>query len=136
MKIESKTPYATVIGRSSLILFVAFIFLIIVKPDTWGIIFLLFAICELQILARKHTYTISALSTGITVNYVSFFIKKELKIPVEKLEVKLSTERAFRNPKYFVLRIYCKRKLVYSIDSRDGIEENELRQLATYYGKT
>ena len=130
MRIENRTTYMTVMSRYHLILIAAFIISIVTKPEGWWVSCLLFVIIELLVLSNKFTESISIGPTSMITTYFRFFSRKELKVPVKELELRLTKEATFRSPKYFRLKITRKRKLVYVVDSRDGFEEEELRQLS------
>ncbi len=131
MKIENSTTYTTVMSRYHLILIAAFIISIVAKPEGWYVSGLLFVFIELLLIFSKFTQSISVSSTNIIITYFRFFTRKELQVPVNDLELRLTKEATFRSPKYFLLKILSKGKLVYVVDSRDGFEEEELRQFST-----
>jgi hypothetical protein len=129
MKVENSNNYTTVTIRYVLILVAAFLFSIVTKPEAWELSVSMGLIVVLWIISKKFTQRIDLDSETVTITYFRFLTRKELQVPVEGLEVKLTKEATFRSPKYFLLKIFFKRKHLYTIDSRDGFREDELRQL-------
>jgi hypothetical protein len=130
MELESNIGYTTAVTRYVVIIIAATAFGVLSKPEQWEFICLFSIIILLLILSRRFTESASLNKQNITVKYFVFFTRKELKVPVQDLELKLSKESTFRSPKYFLLKIFSRGKHIYTVDSRHGFEEKELREFS------
>ena len=133
MKIHSSISYATLMMRYVLILFAAFLFALLSQPFAWELNCIMGVAVLLLIVSRRITSAISFDSTHMIITYFIFFTRRELKVESENMELKLSKESTFRSPKYFLLKIFSNGKQVYTIDSRDGFEEQEFVELSKFF---
>lgn len=115
----------------SLLIIVGMLLIGMVTSNLLGAL-LIGMIIEFLFLTQKITLKLSIDHTGLKVLYYRFFSKNEIQISSGGIKSKADYQVAFRSPKYLTLKIYKKNKLMYTIDSRDGFLEEDLKKMEYY----
>ena len=131
LKIENQKQYNHSLKMRTLYLFLAFAIIQMVKP-AFFFNCILFLIIETMVVSIKFTQSLIIEPSGLTINYFHFFSAKKITIPLEMANFKLIKTGSFRSPSYYVLKIMEGKRKVHEIDSRDGIQENDLKQILAF----
>lgn len=133
MKVFNSNNYFNYVTRILVILTIAVFIAIIIYPSSFAISFILYLVLIILFTGSRYTQSISIDSQNIIITYFQFFAKKELKISIKEITIKMIKAVAFRNPKYFILQVYQKNKKIYSIDSRDGFLEEDFKKIEVHF---
>ncbi len=132
MRLKNRNTYTATMTRYFLILACGVMVCIITAPAAWLATFSIAMGIALILASNKFTEQIIAETDYITITYQRFFIRQHIRLPLDGLELRFTREASFRSPAYFVLKIFSLEKHIYSVDSRDGFHENELKEFANH----
>ena len=108
---------------------VGFLIIQIINPSFFIGTVIIFLIIEAILISENFTQSISVDNLKVKIINYHFFSKKEIVVERNKVEFKLSKKASFRSPGYYVLDVLENKKRIYTIDSRNGFEEEELIKL-------
>lgn len=126
IKINNDKEYHEYVLRMSLWLLAGGVVMLFLKPSFWVGTIIITVIIELIFLSQSFTDSVSVDDINVTIVYYCFFSRKKIVISKSETKSKLSKTGSFRSPVYWVLDIMKQNKRVYSIDSRDGFNEDDL----------
>ncbi|MFT4154698.1 hypothetical protein [Parafilimonas sp.] len=129
IEIKSKKDYYKSLIKSSLWIVVGFLIIQIINPSFFFGTLIIFLVIEAILISENFTQSISVDALNVKIINYHFFSKKEIVIERNKVEFKLLKKASFRSPGYFVLDVLENKKRIYTIDSRNGFEEEELIKL-------
>lgn len=129
LEIENNKYYRESLLQTSLIVLALTVVLIFMKPSFGPGAVIFGVMIELAILAQTFTESISVDDVNLKIVSYTFFSKKEIVLSKAEIRSKLSKTGSFRSPVYWVLDIMQRNKRIYSIDSRDGFDEDDLVML-------
>jgi len=95
----------------------------------YTISFLLFAIA---MLSRRFTKSVEVDSCYINIEYIRWFISRVIKIEIKRIKTQLGKEVANRaGSTYITIEFHVDNKVVYTVSSNDGFDENDLIDFAS-----
>jgi hypothetical protein len=128
-ELKNEKSYYKFLFQSSILALFAFIIVQMFKPSSFIGTFLIYTALELILFSTKFTDSVIVNSNRATVIYYRFFYRREIVFSISDIQSKISKEASLRSPVYLVLNIFQDNKKIYSIDSRDGFDDDDLIKL-------
>lgn len=127
--VENKIDYKKSMLRTSSLIFLASLLMLMFRPQFILVSFLMFLIIEIILLSAKFTQAVIVDDSIIKIVYWTFLVKREIEMKKDEIQFKLSKTGSFRSPSYFVLDILQKKRKIYRIDGRDGFSKDDLLKI-------
>lgn len=127
--ISSNRKYYYYISCLSLISLSILALLFLLVRVNFYLFLILFLIVECILLSTKFTQLLSIDENDINIMYYRFLFKKQVYFKFSEIKIELDYSGSFRSPKYTILKILIKNKVVYTIDERDGFAEQDLTRI-------
>ena len=128
--IRNKRSYFQYLLTISLVLVACLVVLFFVNPHYPMAFFTLFFLLELLVLSIRFTAEVSVTDTNLQITYYKWAIRKVLSYDPSNTTAKSTWTVLLSGSKYKIIKIYFQGKLVYSFNTNEGFDDDDLYTLS------
>lgn len=105
------------------------VFIIMLLKGFSMILVILFLTIELIILSKTFTVMFSLNASEVKIVYYKWLRRKEMLLDLSEIHLRTKRTAEFRSGPFSLLQILKGGNVIYEIDSRDGFEEKDFKQI-------